>query len=480
VIRYTLDGSEPTQNSALYTAAIPLSSGMTIKAKGFKENWIAGATVTGAYTITGTVTSPDFFPEPGIYAAMQNVELSCATAGSIIRYTTDGSEPTEKSALYTTGIPVSSGMTIKAKGFKENWIASATSAGVYTITGTVATPFFSHKSGIYTTPQNVRLSCDTAGSIIRYTLDGTEPTEKSALYTTEIPVLSDVTIKAKGFKENWIASRTVTVTYTITGTVAPPAFSPEPGTYTAVQTVELFTATSGASIHYTTDGSDPEEYSRLYTEPIPVSSTTVIRAKALKTDWACSSVSAGTYTIIQTVETPIFSPVPGLYTEAQQIELSCPTPDILIHYTADGSDPTEESLIYEAPISLSETAVIRARAFKTGWIASDIAAGDYTITGTVENPTFSLSPDIYTAPQHLTLSCATPDASVHYTIDGNEPTEDSPVCVSEIFIKETLTVKAKSFKHLWKPSRTVTQHYIITETENSGSSGCFLNTVSIE
>ncbi len=477
VIRYTTDGREPTENSILYTKPISVSSGMTIKAKGFKENWIPSTAAAGVYTITGTVAMPLFSPEAGIYPVPQNIELSCDTAGAVIRYTTDGSEPNENSAIYTIPIYVSSGMTVKAKGFKENWITSETAAGFYTITGTVAVPLFLPEPGIYTSPQNVELSCSTAGAVIRYTIDGREPDENSAEYKSRISVSSGMIIKAKGFKENWISSGTSTGIYTITGTVAPPDFLPAPGTYTTIQSVELFTATSGVSIHYTTDGSDPEEYSRLYTEPIVVSSTTAIKAKALKTDWADSSISTGIYTIIQTVERPVFFPLPGLYTEAQQIELSCATSDAVIRYTTDGSDPAEDSLIYVTPIHLSETAVIRAKAFKNGWIASDTATGDYTVTGTVENPIFSLPPDIYTAPQHVILSCITHDASIRYTTDGNEPTEDSPLCKSEIFVKETLTIKAKSFKNMWKPSRTVTQHYIITETENSDSGGCFLNTV---
>jgi len=477
VIRYTTDGSEPNENSAIYTKPLSVSSGMTIKAKGFKKDWISSTTSTGVYTITGTVSMPLFLPEPGIYTTPQNIELSCATADAVIRYTVDGSEPDENSDIYTISISVSSGMMIKAKGFKKDWIASATATGIYTITGTVAVPLFSPEPGIYTTPQNVELSCDTADAVIRYTADGSEPDENSAIYITPISVSSGITLKAKGFKENWISSGTSTGIYTITGTVAPPKFSPAPGTYTTVQYVELFTATSGASIHYTTDGSEPDEYSALYTEPILVSSTTAVKAKAFKTDWAASSISTGIYTIIQTVEKPAFSPLPGLYTEPQQIELSCLTSDAVIRYTTDGSEPAEDSPVYINPLHLSETAVIKAKAFKNGWIASDTATGEYTITGTVENPAFSLPADIYISPQHVRISCPTPDAYIRYTVDGNEPTEDSPLCESEIIVKETLTVKAKSFKNMWKPSRTVTQHYIITETENSNSGGCFVNTL---
>jgi hypothetical protein len=231
-------------------------------------------------------------------------------------------------------------------------------------------------------------------------------------------------------------------------------------------------------IHYTTDGSAPEEYSRLYTDPIPVVSTITLKAKAFRTDWAASNIITGDYIIIQTVETPFFSPEPGLYTQAQEITLSCLTPGATIYYTTDGKEPTEDSKIYASPLLVSENTPIKAKASKSGWSDSEIISGYYTITGIVENPTFSLSSDIYTAPQHITLSCTTLYASIHYTIDGSEPTENSPVCNSDVSVDKTLTLKAKAFRDNWQPSETVTRHYIITQMESSdsGDSGCFLNT----
>ena len=85
----------------------------------------------------------------------------------------------------------------------------------FTTTSTVATPFITPEGGIYTTPQNVAITCATVGAQIRYTLDGSEPIETSALYSGEIPVTEGMTIKARAFKTNWIESSVATETYVI-------------------------------------------------------------------------------------------------------------------------------------------------------------------------------------------------------------------------------------------------------------------------
>ena len=79
-------------------------------------------------------------------------------------------------------------------------------------------------------------------------------------------------------------------------TVATPTFSPEAGSYNTPQTVTITTATSGASIYYTTDGSTPTSSSTLYTGAIAITVTTTIRAIAIK-DGISSEVATATFTI---------------------------------------------------------------------------------------------------------------------------------------------------------------------------------------
>lgn len=76
-----------------------------------------------------------------------------------------------------------------------------------------------------------------------------------------------------------------------------PTFTPEANTYTTTQTVEIACTTNGATIHYTTDGSEPTAESATYTNAIEVSTSTTIKAIAVKDGLDNSSVATGIFTI---------------------------------------------------------------------------------------------------------------------------------------------------------------------------------------
>ena len=80
-------------------------------------------------------------------------------------------------------------------------------------------------------------------------------------------------------------------------TCATPTFSPAAGTYTEAQTVSISCATGGATIYYTTNGSDPTTSSSVYSSPLTVSSTQTIKAIAAASGYSNSAIGSATYTI---------------------------------------------------------------------------------------------------------------------------------------------------------------------------------------
>jgi len=78
-------------------------------------------------------------------------------------------------------------------------------------------------------------------------------------------------------------------------TVDAPTFLPSSGSYTSNQNVVITTTTSGADIYYTTDGSTPDATTTKYTTAIPVTSTTTIKAVAIKSGMS-DGTNAATYT----------------------------------------------------------------------------------------------------------------------------------------------------------------------------------------
>jgi hypothetical protein len=74
---------------------------------------------------------------------------------------------------------------------------------------------------------------------------------------------------------------------------------------------------------------------------------------------------------------PEFSTAGGFYEDDFSVELSVDVESAIIYYTLDCSDPTEASAIYSTPIFVEATTVIRARAFKEGWLAGPVATATY-------------------------------------------------------------------------------------------------------
>jgi hypothetical protein len=87
-----------------------------------------------------------------------------------------------------------------------------------------------------------------------------------------------------------------------TGLVAPVSFSQERGFYEAPLTVELATTTPGAVIRYTLDGSEPAEaHGDIFSGPITISKTTLLRAAAFKQGLRASPVETHTYIFLDDI-----------------------------------------------------------------------------------------------------------------------------------------------------------------------------------
>jgi hypothetical protein len=81
-----------------------------------------------------------------------------------------------------------------------------------------------------------------------------------------------------------------------TATVAMPTFSPDAGSYYNSIMVKLDCATEGADIYFTTDGADASEQSRAYMGPFEITTTSTVKAVAIK-DGKRSAQAEATYTI---------------------------------------------------------------------------------------------------------------------------------------------------------------------------------------
>ena len=167
---------------------------------------------------------------------------------------------------------------------------------------------------------NIVTEGNTASSA-QVTWDTTTPASGSydpAVLTQQTVTLNGMVDCPNSIDANGVSlTTTITITISAAGIVGAPIANPTAGTYSENQSVALTSSTVGATIYYTTDGSEPTILSGVpsgttkeYTAPILVtgtvgqSITTTIKAIAVQNGMQDSSVETFTYTIKQDSQTP--------------------------------------------------------------------------------------------------------------------------------------------------------------------------------
>jgi len=420
-ITYTLNGSDPTAGSTVYTAAIPVTADTTIKAIGVKAGFFDSNVATFTYKLTTTPTSQvaavtaNPTPQNGAVASGTKVYLSCPTSGAAIRYTTDNTTPSKSNGKdYVNNTPIVidvNNTVIQAIATKTGMSDSAVAKFTYTLTtNQVAAVTANPKSGTAVeSGTRVILSCATAGATIKYTLDGTTPANNNGtVYNASTPIIintNNTTIKAVAIKSGLSDSPVATFTYPLTTPVvqvaAITANPPDGAVVTNGTVVYLTCATTGAKIRYTLNGATPTANSTLYSAPIPINAATTIKAVAIKSGLSDSPVATFTYRlttpVVQTAAVIANPPDGAVVTNGSVVYLTCATTGAKIRYTLNGATPTANSTLYSAPIPINAATTIRAIAGKSGLSDSPVATFRYTLTNT--NPTTNSNPTTSSNPE---------------------------------------------------------------------------------
>lgn len=422
------------------------------------------------------VGTPTFSPTTGTYTAVTNVTVASATTGATIHYTTNGAEPTEADETVPVNgiVSISQSTTLKAKAWKAGVPDSNIDSAVYTLK--VATPTVSPGTGTYNNSPSVTVTTSVAGATLHYTTNNAEPTEADPVIASggTLVIAQSLTLKVKAWKSAWVVSDTTVATYTLK--VGTPTLTPAAGTYTSAQNVTVNTVTSGATVHYTTNGLEPTESDAVVAAgaTISIGASTTLRVKGWKTGWTASDTAVANYLFnLGTVATPTLTPAGGTYAAGQAVTLSTTTAGATIRYTTDGSDPGLTSAVYAAPLLVSGDTTIKAKAFKRDWTPSLIVSAAYAIdTGAVAMPTFNLASGSYGSQRSVTVTTSTAGATIHYTTNGIDPTESDPVVASgaTVLIDRPLRLKAKAWKTGVSPSGVRTADYDITGGVFAGKS----------
>lgn len=434
VIYYTLDDTEPSMESTLYEGSITISEQVTIKAVAYAMGRAKSETVKLSYTLR-TAKAPKITEQNA--KGGKKIYLESETEGAAFYYTLDGTDPkvSETAVLYEAPFIVgTSGTVVRAYARSNGYLDSEISEHTVEI-GQLPAPVFS------VTEDNVYLNTSltiTADSFaeIYYTVDGADPTKESGtLYTEPIEISDDVTVKAVAVSDGWQTSNVTEKAYTVYVTGKPYIIKTKNGD---AMKIELKSETPDATIYYTLDNTEPTNTSAVYKDAILLSADTTIKAFAVSEKRKASEIYTEAV-LVRHVSDPVASIPSGEIRRTDKITLTSDG-NATIHYTLDGTVPTEESPVYTEPFSLSANATLKAIAVQEGLLDSSVVTYEYTIKR-VKNPEILLNEDILGG-KSVKIESADSNATIYYTTDGSEPTTTSAVYTSPFNIYETTVIRA--------------------------------------
>ena len=384
-IYYTLDGTTPTANSTVYTDSIAISETTTVKAFAVKADMIDSEVATAEYTI-----EPPTPPTPTETSYKLITNANALIAGD--KYIIVGIKGTDYKALgkQATNNRPSVAVTPSNDTITVTPASGADEDAVYELT-------LGQEGNYWTFYDAVNSGYLYAASSSGNHLKTQAENNANGQWTIEIASSGVATIKAQGtYTHNWLrlndngtpfscyASGQKDVYLYKAGDVPTPpaptyhnvavADSIANGTVTAAPTSALandtitVTATPAAGYELTT---------LTYTygqTTIDIDQTTM---QFLMPE-ADVTVNA-TFSELDAVATPSFTPAAGMYISAQTVALACETEGATIYYTTDGTEPTTESTVYTEEFVVSMTTTIKAFAVKEGMNNSAIATAQYTM-----------------------------------------------------------------------------------------------------
>ena len=200
-------GSTATVSSDKVTVTLDGSSNSFTIAKLTAQVRLDALTVTYAKTAAGDVQKPvtPILTAGGNFVGSMEVEISCATEGAAIYYTTDGSEPTEDCEAYIKAFEITETTTVKAIAVNE---AGSSNVATAVYTRVAATPEISFADATFAESVEVTITI-ADGTTAYYTLNGKTPTAESDECPETLTIKADATLLVIAYDEDGYASPVV-------------------------------------------------------------------------------------------------------------------------------------------------------------------------------------------------------------------------------------------------------------------------------
>ena len=484
-IRYTLDGSEPTAGSKLYTAPLTISETTTLKAIGIKDG-NKSAVVSREYTILSNTCKDPVIELPGLWVpAGTKCTIIDETEGAVIHYTLDGSDPTADSPIYSEPFVVDGKVTIKAIAMKEGFTSSKISKVevkkqgkdmyYWVFSNIEKRPDVAYKGTGFDLLDGYNIGNDTDGSLkLPFNEEGAgeilswyESYQNQDQHpNTAYPYVKicykstadvDFMLHFDWFNNHLVEGKENN---------DPSSFSHSALEKTATyKTVILNMADLSPIWKYQWDG--------VASTLIRVQATNATAEDYFNLKYIAFLPSEEAAEAFDMVSVPAFSVVGGFYNEKQTLEFTCATEGAKIYYTTDGSEPSATNgTLYTGAIELTSNMTVKAIAVKDGMLSSAVSAATYEISLKAKTPEVDLPAGKYDTEKTVTISCATPGAKIYYTTDGSNPsTTNGKLYEGPITLKESCILRVIAIAEGMDPSTIKSVNYKFDISAEANTTG---------
>lgn len=297
------------------------------------------------------------------------------------------------------------------------------------------------------------------GATIYYTEDGSDPrvsdSRKEYVEAFKPALDSSIVIKAYATMSGYIDSEVAEAEFKYSGNLPAPVFEFENDADIPFLNVKVIVnAAQGYVVHYTLDGSTPNENSnKAENGLIDLSSfageSVTIKAYAAKEGMENSEIATVTYQK-KKVSSPVINPESKKFQEPIEVSITAEE-GAMIYYTLDGSEPSQ----YEKPFLLEEAAIVKAIAVMEGCTDSEIATAEYSS----KTPAPVITPEDGIVPflvDNITIKAGENDR-IYYSTNGEDPDLSGEYKTGSITLSmmEAGVVKAIAARDGYEPSEVV-------------------------
>ena len=266
-------------------------------------------------------------------------------------------------------------------------------------------------------------------------------------------------------------------------TVASPKFLPAGGSFPGAQAVTLQDATPGARMFYTLDGSTPTTSSSPYTGPISVSTTTTLKAIAVKAGASNSPVISATYTIAAAAFVQGATEMGA--TATLWFKPSATMNFVIAHVAVGTGSQNNPQMAWNPTLARWETIVNNlspGTVIKYSFTYAPVAGAQqdtpsyaYTMgqDNGIDPAAFSPAAGAYPSVQPSRLSIAAANASIRYTLDGSAPNPLSATYTAPLAVSAATTINAISLLPDGSQSAVAMANYLIGTTGGTAAAPVF-------